>query len=186
MSNIYQVLKIGYDGIGNIMELVRMGQCLFLQNCFELGLIDDLGYIYDMQSGYLVLVCDGVLSGFKDYGFKDGVLGNDYMYDDNGNFIQDNNKNLLFIYNYFNLLKIIGQVSFLYDVDGMKWCKIGEDGIMEYVNGIIFKNGSVEAIMGKFDCLVVEGLFFSQGMWVEYWYQDYLGNICLVFFDYVV
>ncbi len=186
MSNTYQVPKIGYDGIGNIMELVRMGQRPSPQNCFEPGLIDDLGYTYDTQSGHLLSVRDGAPSGFKDYGFKDGAPGNDYTYDDNGNLIQDNNKNLSFTYNYLNLPKTIGQASFLYDADGTKWRKIGEDGITEYANGIIFKNGSVEAIMGKSGRLVAEGTALSQGMRAEYWHQDHLGNTRLAFSDYVV
>ncbi len=72
MSNTYQVPKIGYDGIGNIMELVRMGQRPVTQICFKPGLIDDLGYTYDTQSGHLLSVRDGAPSGFKNYGFKDG------------------------------------------------------------------------------------------------------------------
>jgi RHS repeat-associated protein len=85
-----------------------------------------------------------------------------------------------------NLPKTIGQASFLYDADGTKWRKIGEDGITEYANGIIFKNGSVEAIMGKSGRLVAEGTALSQGMRAEYWHQDHLGNTRLAFSDYVV
>ncbi|WP_282781062.1 RHS repeat domain-containing protein, partial [Phaeodactylibacter xiamenensis] len=166
------------------------------QNCFEPGLIDDLGYTYDTQSGHLVSVRDGAPSGFKDYGFKDGAPGNDYTYDDNGNLIRDNNKNLSFTYNYLNLPRRIGQARFVYDADGTKWRKIGEDGITEYANGIIFKDGRLEAVMGKSGRLVAEGLFLSQGMRAEYWHQDHTAKngvkgpcpslTRLAFSDYVV
>lgn len=66
----------------------------------------------------------------KIFGFKDQTnTGNDYLYDDNGNMVQDLNKNNMSItYNHLNLPQLItidqgghtGTIEYVYDATGMK------------------------------------------------------------------
>lgn len=120
VTNAYDE-NITYDNNGNITSLNRKGN-----GDPQIGamVIDDLSYGYQTNSNKLALVYD---SSNNTSGFKDGnLVGDDYIYDANGNLIIDKNKNITeIIYNHLNLpIKIsfgtTGTISYIYNAMGQK------------------------------------------------------------------
>jgi RHS repeat-associated protein len=142
----YRLSFVSYDDNGNILTLRRRG---LLQNAAhtsnkQYGAVDNLTYSY--QSNRLLAVDDQVsgnqlprpknyhgaptsLAGdFQEQGVK---LGEEYLYDANGNLTQDKNKGITGIaYNHLNLPRQIhfGQVGdsivFRYTASGQKVAKL--------------------------------------------------------------
>ncbi|WP_438424963.1 RHS repeat domain-containing protein [Aquimarina macrocephali] len=148
----YSVSNINYDKMGNIMSLNRSGW----QNTSNYTNLDVLSYTYD-SGNKLLSVTD---SGNKVYGFKDrSFTSNDYVYDANGNLIEDKNKGLTSVtYNHFNFPTQInvtnpdhdGNVQYVYDANGVKLKKIaldrGTTNILEYNGNFVYENGSLKSI----------------------------------------
>jgi RHS repeat-associated protein len=142
----YRLSFVSYDDNGNILTLRRRG---LLQNATharskQYGAVDNLTYAYQ---GNRLLAVDDVVSGnqlpqptsyhgaptslagdFQEQGVK---LGEEYLYDANGNLTQDKNKGITgIVYNHLNLPRQIhfGQVGdsvvFRYTASGQKVAKL--------------------------------------------------------------
>ena len=179
----YDLSNVNYDKVGNITSLRRIG---LVTGSYLMDVIDDLNYTYQSNSNKLIAVSD---NGSKD-GFIDGNLDpNDYLYDVNGNMIQDLNKGILNIdYNHLNLPTYIeisssdheGNISYIYDANGIKLRKIvSSSSITDYAGNFIYEdNGSGHQLK-----------FFSHpegyteptnlGYNYVYQYKDHLGNVRL-------
>jgi RHS repeat-associated protein len=74
-----------------------------------------------------------------------------------------------------------GSLKFTYDASGRKWKKEGAGGKREYVLGMEYQDGRLEAIHGPDGRLAsVHGFGYYRP---EYWHTDHLGNVRLAFSD---
>lgn len=119
------------------------------------------------------------------YGFVDDVDSDTYLYDANGNMTYDPDKNITISYGYLNLPYLItfddGRwISFLYDAGGMKLRKERSDGyVKDYVSGIEYENGILEAIYHEEGRAIPDGNSFKY----QYCAKDHLGNTRVMFQD---
>ncbi len=140
----YSLNTIEYDKNGNISNLVRNGHTNNTATSF--GIMDNLVYTYEPNSNKLLKIND---SGNDLYGFKDSLTDqNDYQYDDNGNMIKDNNKNITEIsYNHLNLpTRITFQsfgiepekyINYTYDAAGIKLKKEVQEVVILDNSGVV-------------------------------------------------
>ena len=111
--------------------------------------------IYDYSGNQLTKVTDSAPNSHKDFGFKDGSNpGDDYVYDVNGNMIQDLNKGIFDIkYNHLNLPveinfdehSVIPSIKYVYDATGVKLAKnVMNEGTIStlYAGGFIYNNAA--------------------------------------------
>ena len=138
-------------------------------------LIDDLTYNYPDFSNKVSSVNDDVTSGVSNpsqYPYNTGS----YSYDANGNAIFIPNKNLGITYNYLNLPKTIGTITYLYDATGNKLKKTF-GGVDSYYQGSVLKINEKPII------LTGEGrVVNNDGVWsYEYDLKDHLGNTRISF-----
>ena len=188
LTQLYRVYGISYDGVGNILSLNRKGM-VPVADCFENHVIDALSYSYNAE-GHLINVGDGAPTPGKPYGFDPGTYfeGNDaYVYDNNGNLIEDRYKELDITYNFLNLPKQIqkgsANLDIVYDASGRKWWQDGPNGVKQYVNGIEYEGTTIESFMDQDGRVVpvVDG--GSTTYRSEYFIKDHLGNVRLSFAD---
>ncbi|WP_299117038.1 DUF6443 domain-containing protein [uncultured Winogradskyella sp.] len=145
---------VAYDKNGNITSLRRMG---LVEANTTVAAIDVLSYGYAPFSNTLLNVAD---NGHDD-GFKDGdnTAENDYLYDVNGNMIQDLNKNIVNIeYNHLNLPTKVtfgmgnalgsDMINYVYDATGVKLKKLVVD--MSENNGINSQSTSTTLYAGGY------------------------------------
>jgi len=132
-NNTYDVSGIDYDKNGNITSLIRNGYVNSVN-----APIDDLTYTYFPNTNQLQSVTDAITTNTE--GFKDGnIVGDDYVYDVNGNMTVDKNKEITAItYNHLNLPKRVtfsfpmatnyevngGYIDYTYDATGVKLKKV--------------------------------------------------------------
>ena len=174
----FNVYNLSYDKNGNIENLRRDGAT---------NQIDNLAYQY--EGNQLINVEDNA-TGTDTLGFKDGTnMGDDFVYDDNGNLIEDNNKGLEEItYNELNLperiIKGNDTIYYLYDAAGVKLGKIvagvGTEEATWYVGEIIYDDSNIDYI------LTAEGRIRDLGSssyQYEYFLKDHLGNTRVSFKD---
>ena len=189
-SEEYSVPSVGYDAAGNIQEIRRNGMTEGANGCLEPNEIDKLSFQYESSTNpsRLIAVMDDAPLGPRSEGFKPGTSASiQYAYDNNGNLTQDAHKSLYNItYNFLNLPEQIGNMQVTYDATGKKWKKVGASGNTEYLNGIEYRNGILEAIyVGDGRLVALPG---SRGPGVnfraEYFHQDHLGNNRLTFCDF--
>ncbi|HEX8577235.1 MAG TPA: RHS repeat-associated core domain-containing protein [Flavobacterium sp.] len=181
--------NLNYDKNGNIMDLVRKGATN--PNATAFGIMDQLTYRYD--AGNKLLKVEDTAG---EEGFKDGTsVGNDYIYDNNGNMISDANKGISSItYNHLNLPVEItfstgGVITYTYDATGVKLQKtinspIQTSRVTQYAGAYQYE---------KFGRLDFGLKFFSQpegyvahnsGIFSYiYQYKDHLGNNRLSYSD---
>jgi RHS repeat-associated protein len=152
--------NLAYDYNGNILKMQQWG--LKINNSPQ---IDNLIYNYITGSNKLARVTDvGALT--SDNGklgdFKDGTnIGDDYLYDANGNLNLDNNKAISNItYNHLNLPSVIniigkGSIAYTYDAAGNKLRKVTlENGTpnktitttTNYINGLVYESKTTVSI----------------------------------------
>lgn len=128
----HDVDNIGFDRNGNILTLKRMGANESTVPAF--GIWDNLTYTY-VGNKLMKVVDNPSPNTHKIYGFKDGTnTGDDYLYDENGNMVVDNNKGIKSIrYNHLNLPTVVrfevgntltNSISYIYDATGNKLTKI--------------------------------------------------------------
>ena len=174
----FNVYNLSYDKNGNIENLRRDGAS---------NQIDNLDYQY--EGNQLINVEDNA-TGTKAEGFTDGVnVGDDFVYDDNGNLIEDNNKGLEEItYNELNLperiIKGNDTIYYLYDASGMKLGKIvtgiGTEEATWYVGEIIYDDSNIDYILTSEGRIRDLG---SNNYQYEYFLKDHLGNTRVSFKD---
>ena len=170
--NLYSVQNISYDLNGNIETLQRNGGTNVA--------IDDLTYGY---SGNQLKSVSDVMGTAE--GFTDGANSTDeYGYDANGNLIRDDNKGITSItYNHLNLPEVItlsgGTITFLYDANGNKLRKTVNGTSQDYLGGIEYSGGVVEAIYHEEGRATPSGTSWQY----EYYLKDHLGNTRVIFTD---
>ncbi|MEC4048616.1 hypothetical protein OX284_004180 [Flavobacterium sp. SUN046] len=121
--------------------------------------IDDLEYRYDQSNpNQLIKVTDYTYnpSGFSDDLIDTNDVNNDYKYDDYGNMIRDDNKNIKnIVYNHLNLPVLIdfgalGRISYIYNAVGQKISKRVVDANLNttvetfYVDGFQYKGDNLQ------------------------------------------
>ena len=186
--------KLTYDVRGNIMSLKRNGYKLgaWTTNDYvaaNYGLIDDMAYTYNTKNQVTKIVDTAPIPGrFK--GFNGGDVNNSYVYDNNGNLIYDNYKQMSITYNYLNLPMQInyadtyGYINFVYSATGEKLQKVvnndGDITTYNYVNGVEYIDGTLQRLPHT------EGAVTRQnnGSYLqEYVLHDHLGNARVTFTD---
>ncbi|MEP0262316.1 RHS repeat-associated core domain-containing protein, partial [Dokdonia sp.] len=152
----FNVSGVGYDKNGNIQTLTRQGD--YNGNALNM---DDLTYTYNANQ--LLEVSDNGHINLKNEGFFDGnTTGDDYIYDVNGNMVEDKNKGITTIeYNHLNLPTSVeinttdaqgdlqdGTITYIYDATGIKLAKVLQDDIQNstittsYAGGYIYENNN--------------------------------------------
>lgn len=165
-----------YDKHGNMLSLNRHGNI----GTSTYGIVDDLTFSYD--GNQLVSIEDKgtnpSLSMSMD--FKDGSHESiEYVYDANGNMVQDLNKGISRIeYNFLNLPRrltftgVNNRVNeYAYSADGKKLSVIHKQSTekrTDYVSNMIYENGSLKRIL-------VDGGYVENGTY-HFCLQDHLGN----------
>ena len=151
----YSVPNISYDLNGNITALTRQG----LNGSGNEDIIDELAYTYGVgsssHSNQLLDVSDTRGSS----GFRDGSnLADDYTYDDNGNMVQDLNKDITDIeYNFLNLPRKVtfhttgDSITYLYDAAGIKLQQVVYHGgdtvrLTDYIGGFVYEEDTLQFI----------------------------------------
>ena len=182
--------KLTYDIRGNIQTLQRNG---YNSTSCAWGQIDNLTYQYDpYNQGYNPYNKVYKITDYSDAskGFVTQSNGSAYSYDVDGNMTADPNKGITGItYNHLNLPTVITftsnrTITFLYDASGNKLRKtVNNNGTVlytqDYVNGIEYKNGNLEAIYhSEGRVTYIDGI-----LKYEYAMKDHLGNTRLMFCD---
>ncbi|WP_303318945.1 DUF6443 domain-containing protein [Flavivirga abyssicola] len=185
-----------YDRNGNIEKLSRNMQNP--NNINHNTAMDNLTYAYN--GNQLCSVTDSYgLSAIGVEGFKDGnTIGDDYMYDANGNMIEDKNKGITSIsYNHLNLPTQItifndihdGTIQYIYDANGIKLKKT-KHSILQMPKTTLYSGNYIYE--GEADNETLK--FFNQpegyaepdasgGFDYVYQYKDHLGNVRLSYKD---
>jgi RHS repeat-associated protein len=186
--------EITYGESGNILHLLRNGSSM------ESGApqaIDDLEYSYD---GYKAKeVQDLIAVGQSTYdGFIDGTnSGVDYTYDDSGNLINDENKDLTLDYNALNLpyseRKSSGEyITNIYDATGRKIQQTVLSSAAlaggfpptrtDYIDGIEYVDGDLKSIMTEEGRVRLPSAAEDAGgvYHYDYFLKDHLGSVRVV------
>lgn len=182
----YDLELVSYDANGNIT---------FLKRNDEEGLyLDDLVYDYLSDGNYTNQLRNVTDNGDMDNGFYDqtnGGVDEEYLYDNNGNLIVDDNKSFDVYYNYLNLPEEIDfgngdKIKYIYDASGVKLAKetYHDNSLsMEVIyNGNIIYEGPTGS---DFTLLTSEGKISvtSSENTYEYYLKDHLGNTRVMFHD---
>jgi RHS repeat-associated protein len=179
-----------YDLNGNMNSITRTGKVEGVKND-----IDALTYTYTLggqrSNRLIALNDDNGVTGFKD---ADADTPEEYLYDNSGNLIYDNNKGISSItYNYLNLPEVItltrqtspvtqDKIFYTYDAAGNKLrtlVKINnvEVSRVDYADNIQYKN-NVLAFAETPEGRVVKN---STGYDYEYFYKDHQSNTRLTY-----
>ncbi|MEM7107051.1 MAG: DUF6443 domain-containing protein [Bacteroidota bacterium] len=184
-NNHFQLSGLTYDLNGNIESLTRRNETG--------GTMDVLVYDYTGTGNQLRGIRD---DGNDTEGFKDGTnVGDDYLYDDNGNMTRDENKNIGTItYNHLNLPQRVEKdannyILYTYDAAGIKLRQeVYEAGALskttDYVGKFIYENDTLQLIQHEEGRLVptLPGLDpGSRAFEYLYHLKDHLGNTRLTF-----
>jgi RHS repeat-associated protein len=175
----YALNSVSYDFNGNITALSRNG---YLSNN-TFGLVDNLGYAYQMNSNKLLGVSDAVTGNLNTGDFRNGnTSGDDYEYWADGSLKKDLNKGISLIeYNYLKRPKKIDfsngkWITYQYDAGGKKLKKTTSDGLTtDYVGNLIFENNMLYQISHD-EGRIVNNIY-------EYNITDNLGNLRVAFKD---
>jgi RHS repeat-associated protein len=184
----YDIGNINYDYNGNIGSISRNGLLYEEQGTGDkvYGAFDELGYTYE---GNRLKKVDDVAFKGELQGFKDGIqLTEEYLYDANGNMVEDANKQIESIaYNHLNLPKKVhfasgDYIEYDYNAAGTKLQqRVYKDGNLlkwqEYVGELQYIDGSLAFIQHE------EGRALPKETGWEYQYhlKDHLGNARLTF-----
>lgn len=187
---------VGYDKNGNIQFLYRNGD-LDSDGSSPENLIDDLVYTYDpIKKNQLMKVFD---MSNNPGGFVDDTVGledptDDYQYDDNGNTIKDDNKQITDIdYNHLNLpVKITfasgNKIEYIYNAIGTKVGKKVIEGtlstVIDYLDGFQYRKPKIGTITLDFFPHAEGYVSYYAGVYSYVFnYVDHLGNIRLSYKD---
>lgn len=186
----YDEFGIDYDENGNIAHLVRNGLTGRNGGVNTYGTMDQLTYSY--SGNQLKAVQDNIANtGTDNNDFKDnGSYANEeYIYDNNGSLISDDNKGIESItYNYLNLpVEIVftgdHKVNYLYDASGRKlrMTITYADHTVEtfnYSGGVIYHDQDLESIEFGVGRVVKKP---DHHFYYQYYMTDHLGNIRQVY-----
>ncbi|HAS42422.1 MAG TPA: hypothetical protein DCS93_18230 [Microscillaceae bacterium] len=196
----FDVSNITYDLNGNIQTLKRKGlidRKLTLERQF--GVMDDLTYQY--RGNQLTQVEDdensattGVAGDFRN-GHVATASNPDYIYDVNGNMIQDKNKEITTIqYNHLNLPTVISfsgsrRIEYTYDAAGIKLKKeVYENEVRvtwtNYVGSFVYEGDNLQFIHTAEGRALAPGSIAGAStstFLYEYHYKDHLGNLRVAF-----
>lgn len=171
--------QLRYSTSGNIINLKRKG---------EAGWIDDLDYSY-INGGYKLENVEDQAANSIDNDFHDISNTNDYIYDDNGNMTEDNNKGISLTYNHLNLVDQIdngtSEVDYTYDATGRKLSKTSNGVTHYYANGIEYDNDKFLFITTQEGRVRPTNLLdgnTTQYVW-DYFIKDHLGNVRVILTD---
>jgi RHS repeat-associated protein len=176
----YDVNGIVYDNNGNVQTMTQYGKVD--PNTFNK--IDQLSYTY--EGNRLVKVSDAIAPNPSRGDFSDGVeLVTEYLYDANGNMIEDKNKGITIWYNYLNLPSKVtfvngNSISYIYDTNGNKQKMIVTQNVgnsitqntTDYVNGFVYVNNALNFFANETGRV----LKTASGFQTEYVINDHLGN----------
>ncbi|WP_343745234.1 DUF6443 domain-containing protein [Chitinophaga sp.] len=186
--------NVSYDANGNLLGMNHRG----MVNNARAD-VDKLSYRYNDNSNQLKSVYDAVRANTGLGDFTDSQTdGVDYNYDEAGNLIKDENKQIASIsYNYLNLPELItisgkGNIRFSYDASGNKVRKTVTDNTTgttkitttDYLGGFVYENDSLRFLAheeGRIRPVYQAGqpLDFA----FDYFVKDHLGNTRLVLTD---
>jgi RHS repeat-associated protein len=175
----------GYDLNGNILKLTRNGR----KNATTFGLMDNLQYTY--TGNQLTRVDDAIALNSLEDGFRELTkTANEYLYNENGNIKEDDNKGITSItYNQLNLVKQVtkgsDQVTYVYNAAGAKLTQSVTGSISkttDYIGEFVYENNVLQYILHEEGRIVPDN---SPGAPRPYDYQyflkDHLGNTRVVF-----
>jgi|GEM_PF-365669 len=126
LTDLYSEKNITYDFNGNIQTLDRYASAGVFDNIELIGKTDRLVYTYQTDGNQLTSVTDNSLDDIKSQGVNDlNKTAIDYIYDVNGNLIQDKNKGITVTYNQLNLTDQVSftdgsYIKYIYDASGTK------------------------------------------------------------------
>ncbi|WP_158280864.1 RHS repeat domain-containing protein [Pararcticibacter amylolyticus] len=141
---------------------------------------------YDVMGNITSLTRDGY--GTNTYSYNGnrlnsilGFLNGSYSYDTDGSMTQDGPRGISISYNSLGLpQKITGNqnVTYTYTARGVKLKKQSASGVVDYVNGIQYLNGSLDIVLTE------EGVARRNGSSYSYEYdlKDHLGNVRYTFY----
>lgn len=149
--------EFAYDKMGNIDSLRRSNGSTGWYNNFK----------YNYIGHRLTNVADGGTA----------LKSNTFSYDGNGNNVSNSRIGITTIeYNYLNLpqkfVKGTDSLVYKYDASGKKLTKTHGTAVTQYVDGIQYKNGSIEFIQTEEGRILPNGSSFTY----EYFLADHLGN----------
>jgi RHS repeat-associated protein len=186
-----------YDLNGNILTMSRNGKNNWSSPAF--GPMDNITMAYN---GNKLIGANDAISDitnnqkydFSDFGMEATIDVNnasthEYLYDQNGNMIEDKNKHMTVAYNYLNLPTTVdfgsgNKIEWAYTVSGAKLRKtVYTNGSVtltqDYVSGFVYKNGSLDFFSTE------TGRVKNQSGALKYQYtlSDHLGNTRVMFAD---
>jgi RHS repeat-associated protein len=189
-NNRFSMGSITYDANGNIKNLQQNGILTGTSQAnFTYGLMDNLTYNYN--GNRLSTITDAVGTTAYASDFQNGsnpVIETDYMYDENGNLIMDDNKAISGIT--YNVLNLPVQITtsngrktvFTYDALGNKLRKQEYNGATltltnDYIGSVQYLNGAVQF------AVTPEGrVYNNSGTYrYDYFMKDQTGNIRMTF-----
>jgi RHS repeat-associated protein len=184
---------IQYDDNGNIISLWQKG--LKINTSPK---IDDLDYGYAANGNKLTTVYDAMPDPAHKLGdFQDGAsLGVEYIYDDNGNLVDDKNKNQTITYNHLNLPELItingkGTIQYVYDAQGNKLTKTVTDTRVTpalvttyaYIGGLMYRQNVLQQMQhteGRVRWLTPATSGNTGSFVFDYFIKDHVGNIRMI------
>jgi RHS repeat-associated protein len=220
----FSVENLSYDANGNILTMWQKGLKISTSDY-----IDKLTYTYSTNSNKLLNVIDFAnepTTTLGDFRTKNHPQGNlktqyvadpahnnanniiDYYYDDNGNLLTDNNKEIHggslgggffgpgITYNHLNLpLQITmgafsGNIQYTYDASGNKLQKtVTASGqstkVTTYINGFVYENDVLQFVPheeGRIRFKPQQGAI-AASLEYDYFLKDHLGNVRMVLTD---
>ncbi|MEM7371945.1 MAG: DUF6443 domain-containing protein [Bacteroidota bacterium] len=185
----FNVHDIQYDLNGNILQLKRNGLIDISGPSPTYGLMDDLSYTYN--GNQLTVVNDAVASNIQPDQFIDGYVADpstevEYLYDDNGNLIEDKNKEITIQYDVNNLAIQVDFVSgpnagkvirYIRDAAGTKLQQRVDDGsgieVTDYIHSFHYRDDQL-LYFGHEEGRIQQ---LAPGQFqVEFFIQDHLGS----------
>lgn len=189
-SEAFTETGYAYDLNGNILSMKRFTK--------KGGLMDFLDYNYVDTNGNAsnqLLSVSELDGGDVEKGFVDGnTSDDDYLYDPNGNMIEDKNKDITSIeYNHLNLPKKVTKgtgeyIKYIYDATGRKlsqevYAASGStpEKKSDYLGEFFYENDELKFINHEEGRIVIPPSGGTEGGEYQYHMKDHLGNVRLTF-----
>jgi RHS repeat-associated protein len=176
----YSLENMSYDANGNILSLSRKGKT----GTNSWGYIDQLSYVYQANSNKIQAVNDAVLVSNPNVGdFRDSSsIATQYTYNQDGSLNSDDNKKIIFEWNYLKSPKKITKANgqwkkFMYDANGkLLRTETSTGKTTDYVGNLTYENNVLYQISHE------EGRINSAGQY-EYDIYDHAKNLRVSFRD---